>query len=97
MSFDEDSNGHSKSHRTTPVHANVPYECTLSRADGKVRVRSGDYTSEMDDIVPSAGRVALFSLYRGHFLLDTLEVTGVPDLEALRPAWVRRELEKLGL
>lgn len=97
VSFDVDSNGHSKSHRTTPVHANVPYECTLSRADGKVRVRSGDYTSEMDDIVPSAGRVALFSLYRGHFLLDTLEVTGVPDLEALRPAWVRRELGKLGL
>lgn len=97
VSFDADSNAHAKSHRTTPLYANVPYECTLTRAEGKVRVRCGDYTSEMDDVVPSAGRVALFSLYRGHFLLDSLSVTGTPDLEALRPSYVQRELDKLGL
>jgi len=97
VSFDVASNAHAKSHRTTPLHANVPYESTLSRSEGKLRVRCGDYTSEMDDVVPSAGHVALFSLYRGNFLLDTLQVTGFPDLDSLRPAYVRRELEKLGL
>lgn len=97
VSFDADSNAFAASHRTTPLHANVPYESTLSRAGGKLHVRCGDYTSEMDDVVPSAGHVALFSLYRGSFLLDTLEVTGFPDLELLRPAYVLRELAKLGL
>ena len=44
-----------------------------------------------------AGHIAIFSQYRGFFELDSVSVTGVPDLDLLRPVFVQRELAKLGL
>lgn len=97
VAFDVGTSAYASEFRETPVTANVPYEASLARSDGKLRMACGDYTAAIDDVVGSSGHVALFSQYRGEFLLDSLSVTGVPDLELLRPAFVKRELAKLGL
>ncbi|MCY3001115.1 MAG: hypothetical protein NTV21_04860 [Planctomycetota bacterium] len=97
IAFDAETNAFAKEFRTTPVNANVPYEATLTRLEGKIHARCGDYSAAIDDVVETAGHIAFFSQYRGFFELDSVSVTGVPDLDLLRPAFVQRELAKLGL
>ena len=97
VSFDAGTAAFASEFRTTPLTEGVPFESSLVRSDGKVRMACGDYSAAIDDVVESCGHVALFSQIRGYFLLDSLTVTGVPDLDLLRPVFVQRELAKLGL
>jgi hypothetical protein len=97
VSFDAGTAAFASEFRSTPLTEGVPFESSLVRSDGKVRMACGDYSAAIDDVVESCGHVALFSQIRGYFLLDSLTVTGVPDLDLLRPVYVQRELAKLGL
>jgi hypothetical protein len=97
LAFDAETGAYASEFRTTPFTANVPYEATLTRSEGKVHARCGDYAAAIDDVVETAGHIAIFSQYRGFFELDSVSVTGVPDLDLLRPVFVQRELAKLGL
>lgn len=97
VAFDVGTSAYASEFNQSPFTANVPYEASLARTEGKLRTTCGAYTAVIDDVVESSGHVALFSQYRGDFLLDSLSVTGFPDFDLLRPAFVQRELAKLGL
>ena len=70
----------------------------LEIADGKARsVESGAEVKQIEGVPHAGGGVFLFVHSDPLVVFSTLVIEGVPDMDALRDAWVARKLAALGL
>ena len=81
-----------------PIESGTAYSLGLEIADGKARsVESGAEVKQIEGVPHAGGGVFLFVHSDPLVVFSTLVIEGVPDMDALRDAWVARKLAALGL
>lgn len=80
-----------------PIESGIAYSLGLEIADGKVKsTESGSEVKQIEGLPHTGGGVFLFVHSDPLVVFSTLVIEGVPDMDALRDAWVARKLTALG-
>ncbi len=81
-----------------PIESGTAYSLGLEIVDGKARsLESGAEVKQIEGVPHAGGGVFLFVHSDPLVVFSTLTIEGVPDMDALRDAWVARKLAALGL